>query len=80
MQKKPLTLSNLPAFALAGSWPKTAFLKKFSPEDMFLMIFREKGREGGGEKEKHNVRKKHRSFASYKCPDWGLNLQPRYVP
>ena len=27
-----------------------------------------------------DVREKHQSVASSTCPDWGPNLQPRYVP
>lgn len=34
---------------------------------------REDGREGGREK-------KTDWFTSHKCPNWGQNLQPRYVP
>ena len=45
--------------------------------------FRERGRSGrrerGTERGKHWC-EKHWSVASCMCPDWGLNLQPRYVP
>ena len=47
--------------------------------DMFI-DFRE--REGGREREREkerDVRDKHQSVASPKCPDQGSNLQPRYV-
>ena len=41
-----------------------------------LVDFREKGKEGGRERE----REKHRLVASRTHPDWGLDLKPRYVP
>ena len=40
---------------------------------------RERERKRKGERE-IDVREKHQSIASYMYPDWGLNLQPRYVP
>ena len=36
---------------------------------------REREREGNT-----NVREKHQSVVSHRCPNWGSNLQPRYVP
>ena len=39
-----------------------------------LIDFRERGREGEREGEKHPL------VASLTCPDWGLDLQPRHVP
>ena len=32
------------------------------------------------EREREREREKHRSVASHICPNWELNLQPRYVP
>lgn len=38
---------------------------------------RKKGRR---EREKHAVTETHCSIATHKCPKWGLNQQPGYVP
>ena len=48
------------------------FIFLLSPEDM-LIDFRERGREGEREGEKHQ------SVASCSCSNRGLNQQPRYV-
>ena len=43
--------------------------------------FREKGRGRKRNRERDiDVREKHQWVASPAHPDWGLNLQPRYVP
>ena len=42
-------------------------------------IFWERGREGEIERN-INAREKHQSAASHRCPDRGLDLQPRRVP
>ena len=40
-----------------------------------------KGRKGERQNERNvNVREKHQLVTSHRCPDQGLNLQPRYVP
>ena len=50
--------------------------EKFSLEDLFLLILeREKWREEEVERN-IDVRKKHSSVASCRCPDWESNLQP----
>ena len=46
----------------------------FVKEKLYLSIFRERGREGEREGEKH------RSVASCMYPNWGLSPQPRHVP
>ena len=47
-----------------------------SPKGIFsLFLDREEGRERS-----IKMREKHQLVAFYTCPDWGLNLQPRYVP
>ena len=69
----------------SSSFSSSLFLFKRS----YLFILRERGREGErvGEREGEiererniNVREKLRSVPSPMCPDWGLNLQPRYMP
>ena len=46
-----------------------------------LLIFRERGRKGGRERERNmDVREIHRLAASGMHPDWGPNLQPGCVP
>ena len=46
----------------------------------FLNLFLEKGKVGRKRERNIDVREKHQSVASYKCPHWGSNLQPRHVP
>ena len=42
---------------------------------------RETERQRERERERNiDVREKHQLVASCKCPNWGSNLQPRYVP
>ena len=51
-------------------------LKKSSPEDIFpLFLEREEGKE-----KNIDAREKRRLVASRMYPDWGSNLEPRYVP
>ena len=46
------------------------------PRTFFHCIFRERRRE----REKHQCKREHRLVASYTHPNWGPNLQPKYVP
>ena len=57
-----------------GGSEKNFYLKSL-PEDMFI-DFKERRR--GKERERQTDR--HRLVASQMHPDWGLNLQPWYVP
>ena len=50
-----------------------------------LINFRERGREGGTERERKrerdiDVRENHLSVVSCTHPNWGLNPPPGYVP
>ena len=62
-----------------------AHLKKFFLIIIIFLLLIPEGEEGGRgerkESEKNiDVRGKHRSVASYTCPNWGLNLHPGHVP
>ena len=51
------------------------------PKVSLLVLEREREMERERGREKNiNVREKHQLAASHKCPNWGLNPQPRYVP
>ena len=53
------------------------YLFFFNPHLRIHLLVLERGRE----RERNiDVKEKHQLIASHMCPDWGLNLQPRYVP
>ena len=49
------------------------------PKDVLLLIFRERGREGERERETSVQERNILLVAFCMCPNWGLNLPPRYV-
>ena len=53
------------------------FLKKIL--FIYLLIFREREREGERGREKHQYERESLNNL-VKCPNWGPNLQPRHVP
>ena len=57
--------------------PRLIFLS--SLKDIFPLLFRERGRERGGERQKHRG-EGGALTGNYMHPDWGLNPQPGYVP
>lgn len=81
--RKDEEIENAVIYSLQKSWVTkndelNSFLK-FLPDCIFLLFFRERVREKES-KRNFDVREKHLSVASCRCPDQGSNPKPEYVP